>query len=742
MRSLLCFTPLFSALLSISVHATQDFDWDGTPLTWGPESLVVTAHPDTMSLFASAEGFGGIPISGPVDGLSQPGMFYAGFYMNSWYYPDTTVRVDVSALDGNLTVRFEADNPGRLMWPVIDDHPSIEAWILPLAEGHFVPADDEEWIDNLVEHSPINTTESLSMPWIALDMDGFTVTYIFENQFNNEITFENQNGRLAARVTHEFRDNWDVREQRVHIFIGEDSPIAPALIYREWLIDRGEFVSMEEKIERLPSAERLLGAAQIYLFGQQLLAREDIARADWPEFCSRLASAEQGSVGQRVFSLLNEEARQAVLGLPNEEWPNDWMKGLIVEDVSRAITENGISVEDFHTEFSDLLGNPSTWGDGYSTKMIDAIAEAGVDRALLVLDGYEESTLRPNVAQYADEMGYLLGSYDSYHSMHRPDANPGDTWTTAQFGLDAWENLGVMRADGTYGSGFRGEGRHVNPTVAMPLVESRMEPILRAVPFNAWFVDCDAYGEFFDDYHPDHPANQQDDMEARVDRLAWFSEQENLVVGSEGGSAYAVPVLHYAHGIMTPCFGWGDPALHDRESEYFLGTYYPPDGPRVFTQQVTLAPGYEKFQYDPRYRLPLYQTAFHDSICATHWWGYHSLKFTDQIVTTELTELLYQVAPLYTLNLRELARHRDRISAHHAFFSPLHRESTVMPLTQFGWLSEDRLIQFAVYGDEITMVSNFSDVDRAFGGTIIPARSAISHRLSTGEIAVFTPAEP
>ncbi len=43
-----------------------------------------------------------------------------------------------------------------------------------------------------------------------------------------------------------------------------------------------------------------------------------------------------------------------------------------------------------------------------------------------------------------------------------------------------------------------------------------------------------------------------------------------------------------------------------------------------------------------------------DSVIATHHWSFASLKATDCAETVELLELLYQVPPLYHLNLSEL----------------------------------------------------------------------------------------
>ncbi|GAF90602.1 unnamed protein product, partial [marine sediment metagenome] len=192
----------------------------------------------------------------------------------------------------------------------------------------------------------------------------------------------------------------------------------------------------------------------------------------------------------------------------------------------------------------------------------------------------------------------------------------------------------------------------------------------------------------------DHPTTAEDDANARLDRMAWIRDTFGLVIGSERGAAFAAPVVHFAHGMTTGAFGsWGDDELtKDKESPYYLGGWWPPDGPAVFVKQVPLRPHYYTFHYDPAYRLPLYQTVFHDSLIATHHWGRHSLKFSDQVGTVALTELLYGVPPLYHMNLAEFEKHGERIKAHYAFFSPLHRQIGALPMTDFEWLSADRMV--------------------------------------------------
>jgi hypothetical protein len=65
--------------------------------------------------------------------------------------------------------------------------------------------------------------------------------------------------------------------------------------------------------------------------------------------------------------------------------------------------------------------------------------------------------------------------------------------------------------------------------------------------------------------------------------------------------------------------GRGDPDLQrNKQSPYYLRAWWPPDGPAAMTKQVPLKPTYRKYYLDPRFRIPLYQVVFNDSVIATH----------------------------------------------------------------------------------------------------------------------------
>jgi hypothetical protein len=190
--------------------------------------------------------------------------------------------------------------------------------------------------------------------------------------------------------------------------------------------------------------------------------------------------------------------------------------------------------------------------------------------------------------------------------------------------------------------------------------------------------------------------------------------------------------------MMTPVFGFFDERFKDKASPFYLGGYWPSDAPAVFLKSVPLPEDYRAIYFDPRVRLPLFQTAFHDSVITTHHWSRPSLKFSNVRRTDELLELLYNVPPLYHLTLDELEKNSALLIHHYRFFSPLQRETALLPMTGFTWLTADRLVQKTTFGDAIEMIANFRSV--AFTeGVQIPAESIVARRVDSGRVIVYQP---
>jgi hypothetical protein len=106
-----------------------------------------------------------------------------------------------------------------------------------------------------------------------------------------------------------------------------------------------------------------------------------------------------------------------------------------------------------------------------------------------------DSRDKPHVVEHARKLGFLYGPYDSYHSIHSPDAHENDTWSTAQFDRNLYETGGVVGLDGKKRGGFKKRGYHLSPLAARPYVEKRLEGLMRLARYGAWFVDCDGCPE-------------------------------------------------------------------------------------------------------------------------------------------------------------------------------------------------------------------------------------------------------
>jgi hypothetical protein len=690
-----------------------------------------------------------------------------------WSLPDRKVAVTLELEGNRLLAHVLAGEPGDFTFPIIPATASARGWILPLFEGVYAPCGDSQWASFLTNRGELNTTADLTLPFLALDYGSSTLTCILTNPFNNQLEFRRSPDKaLQARLTHQFTRNHPVKEYGVIFEVGTNSLVEPARLYRQWLVQRGEFVSFKDKIRKTPEAEKLLGAAHAYLWGHELLTQADVT--DWKKFASELKAqgeAPSASPGKRVWSLMKPEARAFVTNLIQAEWPDKYMKSQIAADLDRLLKQRdlydeaawrGVALDPgtaalsksdrsklsqadlcrqnsqlLAAAFTNLLARAETWGNGTSPKMIQQLAAAGFDRFWLGSDGWDAFIERPETVAAAKKAGFLIGPYDSYNGVHRP--NEPDTWETSQFDAALYETGAIVNADGSKRRGFKQKGFKLSPDAARPYVEKRVSGLMAAFHANSWFIDCDGFGEYFDDYSAKHPATQQSDMQSRISRMSWIRDTFGAVIGTEGCSAGVAPAIHFAHGVMTPVIGWGDPDLNNKQSKYYLGAYYPPEEPQVFFKPVPLKEEYRYIYFEPRSRLPLFQTVFHDSVIATHHWSFASLKARDQAKTVELLELLYQVPPLYHLNVPEFQKRKAQIKRHYEFFSPLHRETALLPMTGFQWLTPDGTVQRTTFGDNIEIVANFGPSDFRYGDTTLVRESIWVKWRNSGKTQAYVP---
>ncbi|MGK9169789.1 glycoside hydrolase [Inquilinus limosus] len=656
-----------------------------------------------------------------------------------------------AAIEGEaLRLSIRSDRPAMLAWPQTADPAAVTAYAMPFGEGSYVPADDPAWLGWLTRrYEPAGLTEQLSMPfWTELRAD-LSITWLVETPFNTWFAVVEDGGRPRPVLAHDFTRLAPGAPYVVRLVPGPADPLAGARAYRAWLQASGGFVPLTEKIAALPDVARLGGASHIYLWGKGPLKPEDVLQ--WRAFVRlfQRKKDDPGHLAGKLWQGFEAETRAEFEGAFKEAAGADgyvapYRRAALIRAVNdglrRAVpmaavdplpgghdpaAEAAWAVGPLRSALTDafgpLLAPAERWGGGLSLDTVAALRKAGLARAWLGVEDWRDALWHPEAVAAAKAGGYLVGAYDSYGSAHPPDLP--ETWPTAQMGAEL-AAAGYRDRDSRLAPGFAGRGVYVSAVAAEPYARRRIAAVAKAAGLDSLFLDVDATGLVFDDTTPGRETSQAQDAEARRRRLA-YAASLGLVTGSEGGSALFAPQIAFAHGMTTQPFAWMDPDIKDKSSPYYRGNYWPPETPSLFFKSGPLKPEIARFIADPRFRLPLYEIALHDSVVTTHHWEYGSLKFSNEREATALLQLLYAVPPLYHLNAAVLDRDLPVIAAYDRVFRPLHERLFTQPMTDFAVLSPDRLLQRSSFGDGTAVTVNFDAKPRTLpDGTTLPPQSA------------------
>ncbi|MDB6028898.1 MAG: hypothetical protein JWM68_5121 [Verrucomicrobiales bacterium] len=618
---------------------------------------------------------------------------------------------------GNAPIQLHATNSeeGFTWWL-----PSgADEFVFPISAGIVVEATKVKEMPWLWEGSPWSLTE---LPVVGARYGDRILTVVVPWPLYAELMIGD---RVGIKYSFPPKRTNATPSDVVVLWTGKE-PLEVARAFRDWrdkAKDIGEIprrISLKQKAEALPRVTALFGAPHIYLWGAALFSQHDVKKNKWLPFAKFMMHADATSPAGKVVQHFSKSQREALKQLAVAEFPMDYLTNEIASGLEEALRDpllfgqstNLVTVdvlrrnrEKIADALKEFVNPPNTWGDGPSIPMLNALHDAGIERAAVFLSDLYGTSLRPDVAVRATELGYVFGPYDSYHSVHDPKTSLDKTWETAQFDTASYEQGRILNADGTGHHGFKGNGYHFSPTAAWPYVQKRVGGLLAQVPYSTWFMDCDATAECFDDYSPLHSGSRVDDINARRQRLRWLGNEQKLVVASEGGSILFADVIHIGHGVQTPYIGHLDKAFRDPQSVHFLGKHWPPDSPQVSFKAVPVPPALLTPYFDPQIRIPLYQAALGDELIATHHWSFDSLKFSDVAVTRELMEILYMVPPMYHLNRSTWPARKERIVRHVKFWAPLHRQLATAPLTRFEWLTKDRLVQRTTFGGPVASVT-------------------------------------
>lgn len=677
--------------------------------------------------------------------------------ITSWDYPDNSINVKLEKQNDYLDVniKYNENKESSFVWPKVVG----KNYMIPLWEGKSIPNDDVYWKDYLNEMN-INTIESLSMGFFAVNHENYSIVYIIENIFNNKIKFDTSNN-IEFSFEHEYTKINSDKEYGFRIYVTENDPVQIAKIYKNYIMENGKFKTLSEKAKYNKNIEKLYGAIHVYLWDETVISEDDV---NWQKFRNQSSN----NIIKYITKLLDEyiedgnSTSKIIETISNQDYVDNYQKTTICQSISKLLLLDNFYNENIFIEkdsimeqmiskgianlnqaeliefnkralsmnTEDIFKPVETWSNDRNLDIVKDIKNSGIDNAWLGLSNWIQGFISPSMVKFANDNGYLIGPYDSYHSIHEPDKSK---WNTAEFtDKTLYENATVTDKNGKKVSGFQNVGRKLNPTLSLPSVKERVTNILNTgIDFNSWFIDCDATGEIYDDYSSEHITTQNEDLNSRLERMSYIRDNENMVIGSEGGNDFSSSTIAFAHGIELPSFSWMDNDMKkNKDSEYYIGRYYSSKGgvPEIYSKQIPIKDEYKKIFLDPAYNLPLFKLVYNDSVITTYHWEWSTLKIKDEVENRQLYEILYNIPPLYHIDKFEWEKHKDEIVEHSKTYSNFSKEVINEEMTDFNILSNDRLIQMTEYGNKIKVVANFSEQDFNYENDIIKSHSLIIYK--------------
>ncbi|MFD2179584.1 glycoside hydrolase [Veronia pacifica] len=674
----------------------------------------------------------------------------------TWTLLPSGIRVSAFLDRGDLELTFTAPEsiaikrnaPVALTWFDLAEQPT-DTLLLPFSEGMRVPTDNKTWASYLVdEYSGSDTVHNLKMPFWTAEQDDKFITYHVVTATNNELTFLNTKPHIDMSAKHHFTVLNKNEPFTVRITVGNDW-LDGAKAYRNWREVNHLSSTLSEKRKQDANVEKLIGASHVYMFGKSLLSSSDVS--DWWGLKDWYFSVPG-------ISHTDEVSRELKNLKKGRDWLDRYQKQVLVDAINvllkqkfpigkPTLADNQIEAQYrsaqhqkqwLEKQASNYLIDSHKWGQAMSPQMVSTLKKAGLQKLWLGLSSWMPAFYQPEAVESAKKSGYLVGAYDSYNTAI--PAGKNDSWLTAQLPDIVRQQCAIEMADGRKKKGFRGNGFYLNPTCHLDYVKQRVKDVVKYGHLNSLFLDVDATAMVREDFS--NKSSEQQMLDGFNDRLDWISRQGNMVLGSEDGNSLTTQGIAFAHGLETVGFGWTDKDMKkNTRSPYFLGRWYPDYKPQFFFKSARVKEPYKTLLFSPEFRIPLYQTVFHDEVINSHHWHSDSLKFSDVKRERDLTSMLYNTPPMVHLARDEASSvNSPRVKAlvhYQKGFLAIHTQLWDKKMVKFDWLDKHGVVQQTIFDDGSKIIANFGSAQFLVNGEHIPPYSIFA-ALSTGKVVKWS----
>ena len=246
-----------------------------------------------------------------------------------------------------------------MKFPVIVETEADWGWSIPKFEGIYVDRDAKQWRRKLDGYEG-KITELLSMPTVGINDEKKSRVVIFEDQYSNYGVFStDEAGLIKFEVEHEYNRLQKNKQYAVRFHVGEKDLLAPAKGYRGYLKDSGQFVSMKDKIEKLPKAKRLIGAIHGYVWGPAVVYGTDINSRKAKPLIRRLVAAGESGVDEPakwVWEQLNKEEKKTLKEAAKSEWVYAYQKNMLAAGIDRIAKDRKLQNTKAFGEYTSRVG--------------------------------------------------------------------------------------------------------------------------------------------------------------------------------------------------------------------------------------------------------------------------------------------------------------------------------------------------------------------------------------------------
>lgn len=286
-----------------------------------------------------------------------------------------------------------------------------------------------------------------------------------------------------------------------------------------------------------------------------------------------------------------------------------------------------------NSDVNKLLGAPVIylWGDGRSDTMLTALANAGIEKALIQIsiNHVDQNNYFPNQA-YADgsgwsaavrSHGWVPGIYDIYAAYNTGQSAPPYNgflydWATGGAGSSSSSTTwAYLTASSTWDiSGTQAIIAQGKASIFAR--DTRLPAHISQFGLDAFFFDTTCANPLEEDYASayGHTASRAQDIANRAALLAAASgasaPNHNKLAGTEQAKSWAVPYIDWTEGMFK---------LGVSNAPQNYGTFNNPVYPQILTD-VTDPGSNLPSVLNTGYQVPLWELVYHDSLLSVQHW--------------------------------------------------------------------------------------------------------------------------